>query len=1426
MPNAKPLRSRDPRLADPLLQLTSSHPAVWLAVASMALLGVACSSGSGVSDDPSGTPDAGSTSFADGGLVGASDVSLSEDDAGADESDVNGGGGKPDRGTDPSDATGGAGTADSSNGGQCGLSGDPCEEPIDCCSGYCVLGPDGHECTKTCDQDCEPGSSCKQINTGGDPAFICVPDHVLYCAPCVADADCTEGLEDVAGHRCLEHPGGAGSFCATTCAEDSDCPGGASCNAVDVDGEVLTLCQPDDGLCECTAAAVSFGATTSCWIGNDEGQCSGTRACLSSGLSACDAPTATAEVCNELDDDCDGAVDEAFPDLGLPCDGEDADACEGGVWICTEGAIVCDDVAELGIEVCNDLDDDCDGETDEHLPEKGQACDGKDADECSDGVLICGMGDTLACDDDEAGIAEVCNDLDDDCDGTADEDFKEKGIPCDGDDEDTCEDGKLVCGPDGTALVCDDELGTSADVCNGVDDDCDGETDEDYPTLGDACDGDDVDLCADGFIVCDEDGGAVCGDDAVSVADVCNGVDDDCDGFTDEDHPLKGTPCDGPDADQCPDGTWHCDEQGGLTCDDDETSHEDICNDLDDDCDGGTDEDYGLKGASCDGADDDICEDGEWVCDGTGLTCDDDPTPAVEECNDLDDDCDGQTDEDFPDKGQACDGEDADECLTGTWGCNGVALVCDDDGASTDELCNDLDDDCDGETDEPFPDKGQACDGTDDDKCADGVWSCDGTALFCTDDGVSKVETCNDLDDDCDGDVDEGIALKGQPCDGDDDDDCSDGVYVCGGDGGVICNDDPSTSAEVCNDIDDDCDGTVDEGFPTKGTECDGTDSDQCAEGTWICNGTALVCSDDTGPNAELCNDLDDDCDGQTDEPFTDKGTSCDGADGDSCEEGLWQCNGSILICTDDTPTAQETCNDLDDDCDGQTDEGFPLKGQACDGDDGDLCAEGFWTCDGTSLLCSDSTGTASELCNNLDDDCDGGTDEGFALKGQPCDGGDVDNCADGQWVCDGTNLVCTDATSGNTEVCNNIDDDCDGQTDEGFALKGQPCDGTDGDNCNEGFWQCDGTGLACSDIGGTNQEVCNNIDDDCDGTVDEGFGLKGQTCDGNDADLCKEGSWVCDGTNLVCTDTGASNQEVCNNVDDDCDGTVDEGFPNKGQSCDGNDSDQCKEGVWVCNGSSLTCNDNTGNKVETCNNFDDDCDGSKDENLSRSCNLGCTNGTEVCSNGSWVNCNAAAPKSCYDYGSCTAGVSMCVSSCPSKPSEVCDLKDNDCDGSFDEGFYGDSSNSNSDFPDTWSTGIPQLASYPGTKSGSVAGKLLPESDHDWFSLYAVEDDSDFCITNDMDNDVQATITFNSPGSGLWYEVCACWSTATTFCGKNEGARKCATSVNGGTVTLDVDMKMTCGSSDSGWLDVEIAPDIPSLDKSCDNWTMSWSISG
>ena len=99
----------------------------------------------------------------------------------------------------------------------------------------------------------------------------------------------------------------------------------------------------------------------------------------------------------------------------------------------------------------------------------------------------------------------------------------------------------------------------------------------------------------------------------------------------------------------------------------------------------------------------------------------------------------------------------------------------------------------------------------------------------------------------------------------------------------------------------------------------------------------------------------------------------------------------------------------------------------AADSDTGDRGA-------GTGVVCNDTNDLAFEKCNGIDDDCNGQTDEGYDV-GAPCDGNDADACTDGTLQCiSDTETTCTDNASSFTESCDDVDNDCDGQTDEGLV--------------------------------------------------------------------------------------------------------------------------------------------------------------------------------------------------------------------------------------------------------------------------------------------------------------------------------------------------------------------------------------------------------
>lgn len=188
---------------------------------------------------------------------------------------------------------------------------------------------------------------------------------------------------------------------------------------------------------------------------------------------------------------------------------------------------------------------------------------------------------------------------------------------------------------------------------------------------------------------------------------------------------------------------------------------------------------------------------------------------------------------------------------------------------------------------------------------------------------------------------------------------------------------------EVCDgSVDENCDGVVDEGCCTAGeTRSCGSDVGACVTGLETCEAGGIwsTCAGSTPPAPEVCNGLDDDCDGAVDDEVTDAGSAC-GADTGACAAGVETCVGGSLTCVGAITPIAETCNGSDDDCDGTTDEGNPGGGATCGTSSVGRCELGAMTCTAGALACVGAVDARTERCDGIDDDCDGVTDEGVLI--------------------------------------------------------------------------------------------------------------------------------------------------------------------------------------------------------------------------------------------------------------------------------------------------------------------------------------------------------------------------------------------------------------------------------------------------------------
>ncbi len=882
------------------------------------------------------------------------------------------------------------------------------------------------------------------------------------------------------------------------------------------------------------------------------------------------------------------------------------------------------------------------------------------------------------CDDANAAInpdaVERCNGADDDCDGAADEEdaVDPSNWYADADEDgygDTTTLTPACVAPDGMIADhtdCDDAdaathpAADESDCTDPHDYNCDG-------SIGYA------DRDGDGFAACAE-----CDDQSAGIrpgaVEVCNSVDDDCDSNIDENDASDASEWfSDADEDGYGDGTTshrQCEAPEGRVADATD------CNDGDAAIHPGADEvctdptDY-----NCDGAVGyaDVDGDGTPACE----DCDDfDPSVhpgAVEVCDGVDDDCDGVVDPDASDGAPTfyadTDGDGFGDASNAATSCEApvgyvsAATDCDDADAAvfpgTVDACNGADDDCDGSTDEDATFVTWYADVDDDGfgDAADSVSACAAPSGFvstsadCADSDADvfpgALDACNDLDDDCDGTIDEDAAFFDWYADADGDGygDAAIASSACEAPADTVldatdCDDEQAAvypdAIDRCDAVDNDCDGVLDEDVPVWYADDDEDGFGDFADAITSCAAPtgyiadALDCddADDTVYPAasEACDGLDNDCDGEIDEEapvwYTD-------TDGDGYGDALSftaACAvpagyGADATDCDDAdatvhPGGSESCDGVDEDCDGTADNdptdppawyrdadadthGDPEQTLAeCDQPAGYVAI--FDDCDDGRAA---SSPDASETCNGIDDDCDASVDEADAIDPSVWY---FDEDADGYGTTSVTVLACTAPADyvAAAEDCDDADADFHPGASESDCTDplDYNCDGVTGydDADADGWPACSECDDLDADVNPDATEVCNGVDDDCDELTDDASAADPSAWyadsdadtygDVNDEVFACEAptDYVADATD--CDDTDAlvfpTGVELCNSADDDCDGVVDD--------------DPADEGTWYADADADLYGD-ADNATISCTqpadtvSNDDDCDDTLD---------------------------------------------------------------------------------------------------------------------------------------------------------------------------------------------------------------------------------------
>ncbi len=345
-----------------------------------------------------------------------------------------------------------------------------CDKDEDCSSGLCTETAWGKVCAAACtsQDDCKGNLNCVDV----DGQKYCVDRMPRRCMPCQADTDCARGdrVQGMPKAQCkaLDDPDN-GAFCLYECASNDDCGSGYSCD----NGH----CTPNSGQCDCSPLATALAARTDC-VAFHEPQCKGVRQCQGSGLGQCTVPNPPPEVCDGKDNNCDGQADELWPKKGEACSKGLGECKAWGVWVCKADGTGLECNAKprpSKPEMCDGKDDDCNGKTDDGL--QAQPCEKsnqfgtcKGQETCKGGMWVCGAPEPAA---------EQCDGKDNNCNGKTDEAWPQLGTNCTAGQGACQATGKWVCSSDHMGVVCSAQPGNSTpEVCDGKDDNCNGQTDE------------------------------------------------------------------------------------------------------------------------------------------------------------------------------------------------------------------------------------------------------------------------------------------------------------------------------------------------------------------------------------------------------------------------------------------------------------------------------------------------------------------------------------------------------------------------------------------------------------------------------------------------------------------------------------------------------------------------------------------------------------------------------------------------------------------------------------------------------------------------------------------------------------------------------------------------------------------------------------